>query len=148
MPWDSNKELKAAKITLQMGMKGQKAANNFKKDIESWIGGRLWTKCTGAIPTGIRKIIRCDDDKDSYDPAANARAISGALAPLNNALQQRQQQNNYVFTPTMLNNYGTNSAAQSYQNQLRQTQQFNQQQMQNQSDFYQDVQIQNLQRGF
>ena len=150
MPWDSNKELKkelkAAKIT--MGFKGQKAANNFKNDLESWIGGSLWTKCTGPIPTGIRKTIRCDDNTNSYDPAARARAISGALAPLNNALQQRQQRNNYVFTPTTSYNYGTNNSVQSYQNQLQQTQQFNQQQIQSQRDFYQDIQIQNLQRGF
>tara|TARA_Y100001968_G_scaffold316763_1_gene345003 strand:+ start:494 stop:1306 length:813 start_codon:yes stop_codon:yes gene_type:complete len=146
MPWDSNKELKkelkAAKIT--MGFKGQKAANNFKNDLESWIGGTLWTKCTGPIPTGIRKTIRCDDNTNSYDPAARARAISGALAPLNNALQQRQQRNNYVFPPSTSSSYGTNS----YQNQYQETNKSTERTIQNQRDFYQDLQIQNLQKGF
>ena len=94
------------------------------------------------------EVPRCDDATNSYDPVERARAISGALAPLNNALQQRQQRNNYVFTPTTSYNYGTNNSVQSYQNQLQQTQKFNQQQIQSQRDFYQDIQIQNLQRGF
>ena len=120
--------------------------------MEYWIGGLLWIKCTGAVTAGPRmEVPRCDDTTNSYDPLKHARAISGALAPLNNTLQQRQQRNNYVFTPTTSYNYGTNNSVQNYQNQLQQTQQFNQQQIQSQSqsqrDLYQDIQIQNLQRG-
>ena len=48
----------------------------------------------------------------------------------------------------MPNNYGTNTSFQSYQNQLQQTQQFNQQQIQSQRDFHQDIQIQNLKKDF
>ncbi len=147
MPWDSTKELKAAKITLQFGARGggksYRAAMNFQDDIETWIGGSLWIKCTGAVPLG-GATKRCDDRTNSYDPAARARAISGALAPLNNALQQRQQRNNYVFSPSTSRSYGTNS----YQNQYQETNKSTEQTIQNQRDFYQDLQIQNLQRGF
>ncbi|WP_269613297.1 hypothetical protein [Prochlorococcus marinus] len=146
MPWDSTKELKAAKITLQHGTRGgYRAAMNFQDDIETWIGGSLWIKCTGAVPLG-GATKRCDDRTNSYDPAARARAISGALAPLNNALQQR---NNYIFTPTSPNNYGSNSpASQDYQNHLKQNQQFNQQQYQRHTDSMQDFRIRQLESGY
>ena len=143
MPWDSNTKLKAAKITLQAGHKGARAAFNFRDDMEAWIGGSLWIKCTGSVPLG-GATPRCDDRTDSYDPAARARAITGVLAPINNALQQRQQINHYVFSPSTPRIYGTNS----YPNQYQVTNKSTERMIQNQRDFYQDLQIQNLQRGF
>ena len=105
------------------------------------------TKCTGKTNSFITKTIHCDDD-DRHDPCEGIAAIGGALEPLNDALKQKQQKNNYIFTPTSPNNYGLNSpASQDYQNHLKQNQQFNQQQYQRHTDSMQDFRIRQLEYG-
>ena len=131
------KDKKVARITMQAGMKGFKAAEAFKNNLQTWIGQSLETTCVGPVPA-----VWCTNTSRSYDPAAAARALSGALQPLNNSLQQN---NTPVIINSPPNNYGTNSATQSYQNHLNQVQQFNQQQTQQNKDFMQDMQIRNLQ---
>tara|TARA_Y100001968_G_scaffold330746_1_gene383449 strand:+ start:87 stop:983 length:897 start_codon:yes stop_codon:yes gene_type:complete len=135
------KDKKVARITMQAGMKGGKAVKDFKNNLQTWIGQSLETTCIGAVPA-----MWCTNTSQSYDPGEAARALSGALQPLNNSLQQKNTP--VIINSSPPNNYGTNSAAQDYQNHLQQNQQFNQQQRQTYTDSMQDFRIRQLETGY